>query len=189
MATSKLTGRLKDMAFNRNNKQVVSIEIDNDFRNEFDELAGYELDIEIKKHSKKRSLEANSYAWVLIDKLAEKLNKTKAEVYRDEIRHIGGVSEVVCVQEKAFNKLKEVWESKGTGWQVEQMPSKIEGCTNCILYYGSSTYTTKQMSSLISQLVSDCESLGISTMTPAEIDLMIARWGNRKEKNNGTDSE
>ena len=186
MASSKLTGRLKDMAFSRSNKQIISIEVNEDFREEFDTLAGYDLDIEIKKHSKKRSLEASAYCWVLCDKLAEKMDLPKEEVYRNAIRHIGGVSEIVCVQEKAYQSLKQIWEDRGIGWQTDILPSKIEGCVNMVLYYGSSTYDSKQMSSLISQLVRDCESVGISTMTPSEIDAMIARWGQKKEKENGS---
>ena len=169
------------MTFTRSGKQIISVEVNEDFRNGFDALAEADLDIEIKKHRKKRSLDASAYCWVLCDKLASKLNKSKDEVYRDEIKHIGGVSEVVCVQTKAVEKLIEAWSNRGLGWQVDVMPSKIDGCTNCVLYYGSSTYDTKQMSDLISHLVQDCETLGISTMTPAEIDSMLSHWGKKGE--------
>lgn len=185
MAKNTLTGRLKDIAFSRTGKQILSIEINEDFRTAFDSLAEADLDIEIKKHRKKRSLDANAYAFVLIDKLASALGKSKEEVYRDEIKHIGGVSEIVCVQTKAMDKLVEAWCGHGLGWQVDVMPSKIEGCTNCILYYGSSTYDTKQMSDLISQLIQDCESLGISTMTPNEVASLLSHWG-KKGETNGT---
>ena len=180
-----MTGKLKDITFSRDNKQIISIELNGDFREQFDTLADTEVDIEIKKHHKKRSLDANAFSWVLINKLAEKLGKTKEEIYREQIRHIGGVSEIVCVREIAYPRLKEVWESKGTGWQVEQMPSKIEGCVNAILYYGSSTYDTAQMSSLINNLITDCEAVGIPTITPKEAESLLSHWGARKEKNNG----
>ena len=37
---------------------------------------------EIKPYKKKRSLNANSYCWVLLQKLADKLHTTKEELYK-----------------------------------------------------------------------------------------------------------
>lgn len=130
---------------------------------------GNQYTVEIKEYRKKRSLDANAYAWVLIDKLAEKLRISKAEVYRNAIREIGGVSDIVCVQEKAADALCEGWNHNGLGWFTDRMPSKLPGCVNVVLYYGSSTYDTAQMSRLIDGLVQDAKAQGIETMTPAEI--------------------
>ena len=41
-----------------------------------------------------------------------------------------------------------------------------------ILYYGSSTYDTQQMSLLIDHIVQDAKALGIETMTPAELEAL-----------------
>lgn len=49
------------------------------------------------------------------------------------------------------------------------MPSKIEGCTNVILYDGSSTYDTAQMSRFVNMVVDECKIQGIETMTPEEL--------------------
>lgn len=43
-------------------------------------------------------------------------------------------------------------------------------------YFGSSTYNTKEMSDLIHGTVSDAESLGIDTITPEELERMLAIW-------------
>ena len=53
---------------------------------------------ELVRRKPRRSLDANAYAWALIDKLAAATNLSKVEVYREAIRDIGGVSEVVCVR-------------------------------------------------------------------------------------------
>ena len=37
----------------------------------FDELHDTDVDVTVKKHREKRSLDANAYAWVLMDKFAE----------------------------------------------------------------------------------------------------------------------
>jgi 2-iminoacetate synthase ThiH len=49
------------------------------------------------------------------------------------------------------------------------MPSKIAGCTNVILYYGSSTYNQEQMTQLIDNIVQDYKAVGIETLTPVEL--------------------
>ena len=62
------------------------------------------------------------------------------------------------------------------------MPSKVEGCTNVILYYGSSVFDSKQMSDLISSLVQDAESLGIPTITDEQAERMIGKWAVKREE-------
>lgn len=131
----------------------------------------------IKEKKQRRSLDANAYAWVLLDKLAERLHEPKADIYRGYIREIGGNSETVCVKDQAVDRLTDGWEHNGIGWQAETMPSKLPGCTNVILYYGSSTYDTAQMSRLIDLIVQDCYALGIETKDPAEIDRLVEEWG------------
>lgn len=137
---------------------------------------GKTYDITIKRHSAKRSIEANAYCWVLCGKLAEKLHITREEVYRQHIKEIGNNFEIVCVQEKAAESLVEKWSYNGLGWLADILPSKIDGCVNAVLYYGSSTYSTSQMAVLIDNLVHDCKLQGIETMTPDEIGRMVALW-------------
>ena len=132
---------------------------------------------EIERKRKKRSLDAKAYFFVLADKLAENLNMSKTEIYRNYIKEVGGVSEVVCVRNEAVEKLCKGWEHNGLGWQTDTMPSKIKGCTNVVLYYGSSTYDTEQMSRLINLIVEDCKVQGIDTKTPDEIANMLSLWG------------
>lgn len=133
-------------------------------------------DIEVKQHREKRSLDANAYCWVLIGKLAEETGLKRSDIYRSAVREIGGNSETVCVKNSAVDKICKGWEHNGEGWQAERSKSKIPGCTNVTLYYGSSVYDTKQMSRLIDNIVQDCKALGIETMTPAELAVMKEEW-------------
>lgn len=135
---------------------------------------------EVKEQHKKRSLDANAYFWVLADKLAEATRIPKEEIYREAIRGIGGNSDTVCVKTTAVDRLCEIWRARGLGWLAEPFPSKIEGCTNIILYSGSSTYDTQQMSRLIDNIVQDCQAVGIETMTPDKLALLVEDWGRDK---------
>lgn len=178
----KVTGRIVGANVDyKTNNPILLLEINerNDFKAIVDDLKEREkLSIEVKPYREKRSLDANAYFFVLADKLAEKLRITKEEVYRNAIREIGGVSETVCVKNQAVERLCEGWSKNGLGWQTDTFPSKIEGCTNVILYYGSSTYDTDQMSRLIENIVDDCRAVGIETRTPDELANLLSLWGN-----------
>ena len=140
---------------------------------------GEPLEFTVKKYKPKRSLDANAYAWVLIDKLAEKTGIEKEKVYRHLIRNIGGNCDTVCVTEKAAERLIEIWESRGTGWVADPMPSKLDGCINVTLYTGSSQYNVEQMSRLIDLLVAECKEQNIETMTPQQIEGLKENWRTR----------
>lgn len=150
-----------------------------DFSGKFNDLHENPVSIEIKKAANKRSRDANAFCWVLIDKLAEKARIPKTEIYRNAIKEIGGVSETVCVQDKAVERLCNGWQKNGIGWQTDTMPSKIPGCTNVILYYGSSTYDTAQMSRLIDLLIQEAEQQGIPTLR-GEAEQLLGKWANEK---------
>lgn len=171
-----MKGQLKDLFYGNDGEQIITLSTREDFSEQFDELKEDAVTFEIKKFRKRRSLDANAYAWVLIDKIASKLGLSKAEIYREAIKNIGGVSDVVCVKEEAAGKLIAGWTKQGLGWQAEAMPSKIAGCVNVILFYGSSMYDSKQMANLIDLLITDAKELGIETDTPEQIERYKSEW-------------
>jgi hypothetical protein len=179
----ELSGTIKDLSIDfLSGKAVLNLSV-NEKQSAmacFDELRSCEkLSIKIGKYREKRSNDANAYCWVLIGKLAEKLNIPRDEIYRNAIKQVGGNYEIVCVQDKAVEKLCSGWRGNGIGWQTDTMPSKIDGCTNVVLYYGSSTYDTASMSRLINIIVDECKDQNIDTRTPDKIASMLALWGEK----------
>lgn len=137
--------------------------------------------VQIDHHKKKRSLDANAYCFVLCQKIAEVIGNTKEYVYKQAIKQVGQF-EILPIRNDAVERWIEAWESKGLGWQTEIMgPSKLEGYTNTINYYGSSVYNTKEMSVLLNEIVTQAESLGIQAMTPAEIQRLKDQWRGEKK--------
>lgn len=177
----KVTGRIVGANIDfKTNKPQLLLEVNErrDFEQIVDDLKDKDkLSIEVKPYRARRSLDANAYCWVLIDKLAEKLGESKEAVYRQYITNIGGNSEVVCVKNNAVERLCAGWRRNGIGWQTDTFESKIQGCTNVILYYGSSVYDTAQMARLIDLIIQDCKEFGIPTETPNEIARLKALWG------------
>jgi len=137
------------------------------------------LCIELKKWRQKRSLDANSYCWVLCDKIAKELCKdgtivTKEDVYKDAILQIGSF-EPFIVQEKTYMNFKRIWEKQGLGFLVQEV-SKKDKCIKVNCYYGSSTYNTKEMSLLIECIVELAKTLNIETKPQSEIDSLLKEW-------------
>ena len=133
--------------------------------------------LEVKEFRKKRSLDANAYAWVLINKLAEAMRLEPEEVYLLNIPKVGNNFTPMCVREQDVERFKKSWQSNGLGWPVKDLgASQVPGCRNLAAYHGSSTYDTVQMSRLIDNLVQDCKALDIETLSEEKLSLLKEGW-------------
>lgn len=137
------------------------------------DMAGYVL--RLLKPKKRRSLDANAYMWVLCDKIAEAIETTKENVYRTAIRQVGVFDDVHLVA-PAVETLIAGWEHNGVGWFGETVDDAAEMKT-VRLYYGSSTYDSKQMARLIDEIIVYCKDFGIEHLPPDELERMKAAWG------------
>ena len=171
-------GTLQDISIDyKTNKPKITILLEQrESISSLEEIKEDKLSIEIKKYRKKRSLDANAYCWVLLQKLAEKLNMTKEEVYKEAIRAIGPY-ELLPIKEDAVVRFIESWKHNGLGWICETTKSKLDGYINVLAYYGSSTYNSKEMSRLIDLIVQECKQFNIETMTPEQLSVLKEEWG------------
>ena len=177
MAKIDTTGIITDLNIDFNtSKPKITILLDTNNKELVEELKNDgKLNIELKKYRKKRSLDSNAYAWVLLGELQNVLNIPKEEIYRDLIRNIGSY-EVIPVKNEAVERFRQAWSKNGLGWITETMKSKLEGYTNVVAYYGSSTYDTKEMTRLTELLVEECKQFGIEIKPQAEIDSLLKEW-------------
>lgn len=176
----KLKGRIKDLnlAF-LSGKPQLTLEIDEKaaLLAEYDKLKERDkLSIEVKPYRAKRSNSANAYAWVLMDKIAENQGITKEEVYLSQIQKVG-VFKPIAINEDAVDTMIHSWSLHGMGWIAQRIgQADTKGFVEMALYYGSSSYNTKQMARLIDNIIHECQILGIDTKTPAEIENMLNLW-------------
>ena len=134
---------------------------------------------DIKQTRKKRSLDANAMAWALINDIAAVVRIPPNEVYRQAVMNVGGASEVICIQKEAKDSFVRLWTAGHIGRQVQELPSKIDGCITLVCTYGSSDYDVQQMSQLIDSLLQDCENLGIETPEQRKINSLLEEWSDR----------
>ncbi len=177
----KLKGKIVDINLDfLNHKPKITIESTNQkdiCTDEFNLLQQEELiDIDLSKHKEKRSLNANSYCWVLLGKIAEVVGNTKEEVYREYIKD-KGIYKIITMNSEAVPTFKRVWEERGLGWVCESSETKIAGLTDVVAYYGTSSYNKKQMAIFIDYVVQEAKELHIQTLTPDEISKMKSLWG------------
>ena len=161
--------------------QNITVTVTADFRETYDELKDAPVEITIKKATKHRSLEANRYAWALIDQIAAKSHAKRPDVYRKAILDIGGVSKDMFMKADALPVFTQIWEKQGLGNQVEVVDEDEAGWCSIRVFFGSSTYDTAQMSALLDSLIQEAESLGIPTITPKEEQRMLGRWAKKWE--------
>ena len=130
------------------------------------------LSIKAVKHRNKRSLHANAYCWVILQKIAEVLHQDKWNVYLEMLGKYGVFTHII-VKPNVVDKVKEEWRTVKELGEVS-----VNGMTGIQLqcYFGSSTYNTKEMSVLIDGIVYEAKELGIETLPPEELERMKIEW-------------
>lgn len=139
--------------------------------------------VKIENIRKKRSLDANAFAWLLCQQIAVKVGITKEEVYRRAIKECGNFT-VIPIKEEAAERFGYIWSAHGLGWLTDVMGKcrKTEGYVNVLAYHGSSTYDTKEMSRFIDQLLFECKELGIDVISEKYRALLLEEWGKKEKK-------
>lgn len=142
---------------------------------DLEEFQDKKINVELKQHRNNRSLDANAYCWVLINKIAEKTDVPAKDIYKDAITYVGSY-EVLPIKDEAVNKFIEAWSKRGIGWICQTSKSKLKGYTNVLAYYGSSSYNTKEMSKLIDIIIEECKQWNIETLTPDKLSRLKEEW-------------
>ena len=136
------------------------------------------LRIRAVQYRKKRSLDANAYLWVLLQKMAEVLRTDKWSLYLQMLKRYGNFTYIV-VKPTAVEAVKKQWRECE---EVGEIDVNGDKAVQMLCYYGSSTYDTKEMSVLIDGVVSECKDLDIEVLPPDELRKMKEQWGVNIEK-------
>ena len=153
---------------------MLTLEIEGDFRGQYDELKDKELEITVKPFRKRRSLDQNSYAWTLIGKMADKLRTSKDEVYLTMLRRYGqgGVIKVQPQNEEAILSAIKYYE------RHEKLYSDTDKYYR--IWAGSSGYNTEEMTVFLDGIISEAKGLGSETLTPDELAEMRSLEANAR---------
>lgn len=177
-----MLGRLRDLTFGINREQHITITVNADFRAKFDDLKDADLDIEIKKHRERRSLSANAYFHVLVNKIAEAQGLGDDEVKAGLVIEYGALARDDEGQAVGFKLPASV--DVGTIYKyVRCFDTRIEGGKpfNCYLVYKQThLMDSKEMARLIDGAVYVAKDLGIETDTPETLAKHKDRWADEE---------
>ena len=149
----------------------------------FDSLKDKPVDIEIKKASKGRSRDANAMCWALCHDIGNAMTPplAKEDVYRMAIKAVGVYTQTPLIAWDV-DKVRQRWESHGTGWFLEVVDDApgLVGHKVVNLYYGSSTYTVNEMRLLLDWLVDQAMQMEIPIpLSKQDEEDLLERWGKR----------
>lgn len=175
-----LTGNISNFSLDyKTGKAILTLELNErknatlmyDNLNRIDTLA-----ISIDKWRDKRSLEANSYCWVLCNKIANCVGASKDEIYLKMLKRYGQT--FVC---KIPNKYVDQFKRSEKYWEEHESLDAEEKAQYFRVWVGSSHYNTEEMSIFINGICDEAVQLDIDVRTPNQIAEMMSLW----ESDNG----
>ena len=152
---------------------ILQIKVGSHVGHLLDRLNDKLLDIKIKVWRDKRSLNANAFAWVLMQDIAEAIDSDKWSVYLEMLKRYSRAFTHVIVPPEAVERVKREWR---TTEDVGMISVNGQSGFQLRCYYGSSQFDTKEMSVFIDGLVREAQELGIDTRTPDEGERMKQQW-------------
>lgn len=164
-------------------KQVLTLELEDDFSEEYEALKDCDLRITIKKWFGKRSIDANSYLHVLLGEIAWHDSRTMDEVKKQMVLEYGTPARdkdgnIVVVMLPDRVEVDNVW-----AYSRFLYDKFLDGDRYCwyMLYKLTRDMDSKEFSKLIDGVISECKERGIETATPDEIARMMEGYGTTKE--------
>ena len=136
------------------------------------------LTIKATRFKKKRSTDANAYAWLLISKIADIVRGDKEIVYQDMLRKYGQpltdddgnpqmISVLASVDVTPFGIYTKF---------IGRGHVQDKEFAHYLILKGSSKYDTREMSIFIDGVVSEAQELGIDTVPKVDLDKMKEKW-------------
>lgn len=170
----ELTGRLVDCSvdfISGQPKLTLAVNEKETLLQKFDDLKEKELSIRITQYRKKRSLNANNYAWKLITEIGNNQRLSKEEVYLNMLRDYGQSSMISVIADVPIGDYVKYYDEAGES----TLNGKLFKHYKC--YKGSSEFNSLEMSIFIDGISQEAKALGIQTETPDEIARLKALWG------------
>lgn len=141
------------------NKPNILLQIMSKVLFELDKEKRYQIIIE--EESKKRTLNMNNYYWELEYQLASSLNTSSNELHFELLkRYSPAIVMKLPIQTDPKDYVK---------YYEKYKTEEGEKAVYYKVYKGSSDMNTKEFKALLDGLISECEEVGIETITPNEL--------------------
>lgn len=127
---------------------------------------------EIKPYRKRRSLDANSYFHVLVDKIAKATKRSNEDIKTQLVFDYGAIARDEKGLKAGFKALKDIpitqffKYAKPIGECIENNKTFVK----YLIYKETHTLDSAEMATLIDGTIEEAKQLGIETLTPVEIE-------------------
>ncbi|MBO7682558.1 MAG: hypothetical protein J6T17_07400 [Clostridia bacterium] len=150
----------------------MTLELDGDFRKQFDKLHDKPVDLTVKKFSEHRTMTANAYLWVLLTEIGNALRESKEEIYFDMLKSYGQGG-AVSVEERYSEQFQRSYK-----YHEELGESELNGKTfkHFRFWVGSSEYNREEFSILLDGVIREAKNLGIETKTKEEVESLLKEY-------------
>ena len=125
---------------------------------------------EVKLYRKKRSNNANGYAWHLLNEMSNVLRASKEDIYVQMLKRYGQSEMVSVLSDIDVGGYFKYYEP------IANTTLQGKEFTHYRVYKGSSEYDTREMSIFIDGIVSEAKGLNIETMPESEIERLKELW-------------
>ena len=168
-----MKAKIASFTYRGANKGLLILELDGDFRDTYDKLNKFDVDVTVKKWHPARSKDSNAMLWKICTEIANKIGSTKEEVYREQIRNVGEYTPLP-IKSEAVEEFSRIWAAHGIGWFVDVVDdSKIPGYKLVFAYHGTSAYDSAMMHRVLENVLMEAKNLGIDTISERERSLLV----------------
>lgn len=152
-------------------KVLLTFRIDHYEAEEVDRLMSKDLRLKAVIWREKRSLDQNSYYWVLTDKIAAVLGTTKEEVH-EIMLHRYGMFDLIDGKPIVITIRSDIDISHIEGHYKVYKASEDGKFISYFKLKGSSEMNTEEMSRLLSGTIEEAKILGVEVLPPDELERM-----------------
>ena len=151
-------------------KDILAVQ--NELMNILPQIKNTPYVCEIKQYRPKRSLDANSYFHVLVDKIAKAVNRSAEDVKVQMNLDYGTIAKDEHGLKAGFKALKSISINKFYKYAkpIGECVENGKTFVKYLIYKETHTLDTKEMATLIDGVVEEAKQLGIETLTPIELE-------------------
>lgn len=156
-------------------EQKDILEVQNELMNILPDLGKRPYKVEIKRYFEKRSLDANAYFHLLVDKIAKAVNRSAEEVKIQMNLDYGTyIEDETSGMLYGFMALKSVPVTQFCKYAkaIKTFMKDGKEVVQYLVRKNTSDLNSKEMAALIDGVIQEAQQLGIQTLTPTELALL-----------------
>ena len=145
---------------------------------ELEKYRDKDLDLEIKLHREKRSIDANNMLWACLGDIAKALNADPWDMYLYMLKRYG-VYVPMLVRAEAAKDMKRLYR------ETEEVGRRIiddEEWVDLLCFIGSSNYNTAEFSHLLDGVISEMKGMHLDVPPSEDMKRALERWEKEYER-------